>query len=288
MKKKESPKKPASAKTTASRARYNLLFIVILTALFGLALGLLLLLAKPENYMSVIRRIGGGFACAVALFHVVTAYRLMRDRQGVWYMMATGILAVFIALLFAFPNEVFSILCGAYLCALSLYAFIVSSNKLRQIRRGIPALLIGLVLIVLGTDAFIKVVDFLGWFFIGLSALYLLCGSLFALIRTDKEVDEEEEKEAPAASAAQSPLHITVRLPGDGAVLSPAPVLTPAEQLRRAKEAKKQAKEQIKAAKKAKKKGSPLPSSTADDAAATAVTDDGTPVSITVTPTQRS
>ncbi len=156
------------------------LISTLLVGILGIAFGNLLLWIDPNMVLKIIFVVMG---IVTILSAIPTLFAANDGKVGRAALIVSVISILFGVLMIFWHENLLMILLGAYLLLLPLVEILVAREKLLQLKRNLPQMIVGLVLILLGPNQALGVVlNIAGWIVILLSVLYVVI-SVFSDIR---------------------------------------------------------------------------------------------------------
>lgn len=158
--------------------------MLITVVLLGTVLGILLLSLRADLLLKIMSVILGVITLLSAIPDLVSGLLSISTRHGAISFGIALITAVLGFVLIFSHETVMLILLGVFLLLLPLLQILFAKDKMRELRRALPQMLIGLVLILVGPAGILNILfDIAGICVLILTAIYAL-GMLLSLRRS--------------------------------------------------------------------------------------------------------
>jgi len=164
---------------------------ILISGLIGILIGVLLLVIPVEFLISLAFIVFGVLTLISAIPALITSLIHREEKGYLLNIIFSAISVVFGIVLIFWHNEIAMIVLGAYMLIFPLIRILVSDAKAKQLRRELPRMILGAVMILVGPGTVIDILfRVAGWVVIVLTLLYVLFGIL-SLVLKDKKAEEK-------------------------------------------------------------------------------------------------
>ena len=190
---------------------------IVISALIGILIGVLLLVI-PVGLLINLAFIVFGVLTLISAVPAFILSLLHREERGYLLNIILSAISVLFGIVLIFwHNEIVMILLGVYMLIFPLIRILVSDAKKQQLRRELPRMILGLVMILVGPGT---VIDLLlrvaGWVVIALSVLYAAFGLLSLHVKVNKAAEKTGGRIFVDADGDGTPDTVYVDTTGDG------------------------------------------------------------------------
>ncbi len=157
---------------------------VLLSALFGILAGILLIVLNTDLLLKIVFVIMGVITVFYSLPGIALGVMTFASRAGKVTLLFSVLSAIFGFLMIFWHDRFLMLFLGIYLLILPLVEILVAKEKLNQLKTELPKLILGVVMILIGPAGALGILfDIAGWVIIVLTLLYTL-GSILSLKKT--------------------------------------------------------------------------------------------------------